>query len=128
MKFIVEENRITSTFHYGDLSISPDDSQGYRPFELFVSSLAGCSGMLLRSILVKKRLPFEKIETVISAERNPSLANKIEQLSITAHVMTAAPYSTNEEEKIAQLVIKNCGMIQSVIHSIDLTFKVISSK
>lgn len=126
MNFTVEKKKIAGDFNYGELSISPDDSLGYRPFELFVSSIVGCSGTLLKNILMKKRHSFEKIEVEVSSVRNPEVANRIEKLTITANVITESPISDRQGEKLSQLVIDNCGMIQSVKSSIEVTFKVIS--
>ncbi|MGM0845726.1 MAG: OsmC family protein [Bacillota bacterium] len=127
MNFIVEDKKISGNFSYGELSISPDDSIGYRPFELFVSSMMGCSGTLLRNILIKKRHTFDRIEAEVSSKRNAAFANRIEQLDIRAQVITKSPLSIEQEEKIAKLVIDNCGVIQSVKGSIEVSFKVIST-
>lgn len=123
MYFAIEE-KIIGKFNYGQLDVSPDDSSGYRPYELFVSSMIGCSGAILRKILTKKKQPFTSIKAEISSVRNSEAANRIEQLSVTAFVVTEKPLSNEQEEKIAQLVIDNCGMLQSVKGSIDLTFRV----
>ncbi|WP_019413018.1 OsmC family protein [Paenisporosarcina sp. TG20] len=122
MKFTIENEKIVGDLGFGSLPISPNDTIGYRPYELFVSSLIGCSGTLLGNILKKKRVEHKRIELEVSSFRNPDQANRIEQLSITAYVQTDQSLSEQNAMKIADLVIKNCGMIQSVIASIDLTF------
>jgi len=126
MKFTIESDHIKGNLAYGELSISPIEKNGYRPFELFVSSLAGCSGTLLRTILTKRKYPFQKIQMEVSSIRNPEEANRIERLSFTAHVLSDEPLMEELAEKIAPLVIKNCGMIQSVIHSIEISFVITS--
>jgi len=60
----------------------------------------------------------------VSAVRNPDHANRIEQLSFTAYVQSDEPLTPQLAEKIADLVIKNCGMIQSVISSIEIKFTI----
>jgi len=124
MKFIIENEKISGDLGYGALPISPNERNGFRPFELFLSSLSGCSGNLLRIILTKKRVPYHSLEMEVDAVRNPYDSNRIEQLSFTAFVYTDEPLSSQQAEKIAHIVIKNCGMIQSVIHSIEITFKI----
>ncbi|MFJ5622849.1 OsmC family protein [Peribacillus loiseleuriae] len=104
--------------------VSNNEKIGYRPYELFVSSLIGCSGTLLGNILLKKRHPYQKIEMEVSSVRNPDHANRIEQISIIAYVQSEKPLAGQQADKIANLVVKNCGMIQSVITSIDITFTV----
>lgn len=124
MKFTIEDEKISGNLGYGEISISPNETNGYRPYELFVSSLVGCSGTLLRNILTKKQIPLQKINMEVVSIRNPNHANRIEQLSFKAYVHSNEVLSPQQAEKIAQLVVKNCGMIQSVIHSIDIKFTV----
>jgi putative redox protein len=127
MKFTIENEKIVGDLGFGSLPISPNDTIGYRPYELFVSSLIGCSGTLLGNILKKKRVEHKRIEMDVTSVRNPDHANRIEQLSITAYVQSDQPLSEENAMKIADLVVKNCGMIQSVIETIDLTFIVKTS-
>ena len=127
MKFTIENEKIVGDLGFGSLPISPNDTIGYRPYELFVSSLIGCSGTLLGNILKKKRVEHKRIEMDVSSVRNPDHANRIEQLSITAYVQSDQPLSEQNAMKIADLVVKNCGMIQSVIETIDVTFVVKTS-
>ena len=127
MKFTIEKEKIVGELGFGSLPVSPNDTIGYRPYELFVSSLVGCSGTLLGNILKKKRVEHKRIEMEVSSVRNPNHANRIEQLSITAYVQSDQSLSEQNEMKIADLVVKNCGMIQSVIDSIEITFIVKTS-
>ncbi|MGG3562797.1 OsmC family protein [Neobacillus rhizosphaerae] len=124
MKYTIENDHIIGNLGFDPITISPSENKGYRPFELFVSSLVGCSGTILRNILTKRKYPFQKLEMEVSAVRNPEHANRIEQLSFTAFVQSEEPLTSQLAEKIADLVIKNCGMIQSVIQSIDITFTI----
>lgn len=124
MKFTIENERITGNLTYSEIQISPNEKRGFRPYELLVSSLVGCSGTLLETILQKKRQPYEKIEVEVSSVRNPDQANRIEQISITASVHGENNIAEEQAKKIADLVVKNCGMIQSVIQSIDINFTV----
>jgi len=127
MKFMIETDQVKADFKYSEISISPNEVSGYRPFELFVSSLAGCSGTLLRTILSKKRISYQKLEMEVDSVRNPDEANRIEKLSFLAHVETESPFTPEQAAKIAELVIKNCGMIQSVIETINIKFEIQAS-
>lgn len=60
----------------------------------------------------------------VQSVRNSEQANRIEQLSFLAYVETKNRIAPEQAEKMAQLVIKNCGMIQSVIESIDIKFAI----
>lgn len=122
MKFKIEDNRLTASTGFGQISVSPDDRAGFRPFELFLSSLAGCSGSILRNILDKKRHLYERLEMDVSCERNPERANSIEKITVRAHIFSETPLCQEQADKIAELTVKNCGMLQSVIDAIHIDF------
>lgn len=124
MKYTLENGKIRGSLRFDEIQISPNEQNGYRPFELFISSLVGCSGVLLGNILQKKRKSYKRLDLEASAMRNPDQANRIEQISITAIVQLEKPLSQEQADKIADLVVKNCGMIQSIIESIKITFTV----
>src|SRR5699024_4434803 len=67
---------------FGDLQISSQNEHGYRPNELFVSSIVGCSGLTLQQILEKMRFSFTDIHATADIERNPDKANRIEKMQI----------------------------------------------
>ena len=127
MNFTFIDGKVTTNTDFGALSISPNAEIGNRPFELFISSLVGCSIPTLANILVKRRLSYRQINISTSAVRNPEMANRIEQISIIAEVESDAEMSSELAKKIADLVIKNCGMIQSVINSIEISFEIVFS-
>lgn len=124
MEFTYYNEKIMCQLEYGFLPVSPNSENGFRPFELFVSSLVGCSTTLLANILTKKRIHYTRIDVDISAIRNSNAANRIEQLSFLASVQSETLVDQVQAAKLASLVLNNCGMIQSVIGSIDITFKI----
>ncbi|MEK4086046.1 OsmC family protein [Psychrobacillus sp. FSL K6-1415] len=128
MIFTIENEKIVGELGFGSLPISPNEIIGYRPYELFAASLIGCSGTLLRNILKKKRIEHKRIDMDVSSVRNPNHANRIEQFSITAYIQSDQQLSKQNAIKLADLVVKNCGMIQSVTNSMELNFTIKSYK
>lgn len=124
MKFTINNDSVTTDTTFGNLSVSTNEEEGYRPFQLFIGSLAGCSGTLLRTILTKKRMDVAHMEILADYVRNPEEANRIEEIHFTALVQTANTLTEKQAERISQLVLTNCGMIQSVISSMEITFKI----
>lgn len=124
MDFTYYNEKLIGQLEYGFLPISPNTEMGYRPMELFVSSLTGCSTSVLANILAKKRIDYKRIDVQVSAKRNPEEANRIEQLIFNVSVQTDIMDKSDQAEKLAGLVLKNCGMIQSVIGSIDITYQI----
>ncbi|MED4532777.1 OsmC family protein [Metabacillus fastidiosus] len=127
MKFIIENESITADLSFGPLPVSPNKKIGYQPYELFISSLIGCSGALLGTILKKKRYSYETIEMEVSSVRNSEHANRFEQISIHAYIQSDQPLNEENAKKIAHLVINNCGMIQSIMTSVDISFHIHSA-
>jgi putative redox protein len=124
MEFTYYNDKIIGQLEYGFLPVSPNSELGYRPFELFISSLIGCSTSLLANVLTKKRIDYKRIDVNVSAVRNPEEANRIEKLTFHVSVQTDQSDKAGQAQKLASLIMKNCGMIQSVIGSIDIRYKI----
>lgn len=124
MEFTYYNEKLIGQLEYGFLPISPNTEMGYRPMELFVSSLTGCSTSVLANILIKKRIDYKRIDVQVLATRNPEEGNRIEQLIFNVSVQTDIVDKSDQAEKLAGLVLKNCGMIQSVIGSIDIGYQI----
>ncbi|QTD42894.1 OsmC family protein [Sporosarcina sp. Te-1] len=120
MKFEMTENGFETETSYGKLAISSNDEYGFRPYQLLVSSVAVCSGGVMRKILDKMRMPADHI-TVEAKEivRNPDQADRIEKI----HLHFTIQGSSIEKEKmdrVLELTRKNCSMVQSVHESIEI--------
>ncbi|ESU31266.1 hypothetical protein G3A_17970 [Bacillus sp. 17376] len=124
MDFTYYNEKLIGQLEYGFLPISPNTEMGYRPMELFVASLTGCSTTVLANILTKKRIDYKRIDVQVSATRNSEEANRIEKLIFNVSVQTDTIDKADQAEKLAGLVLKNCGMIQSVIDSIDIGYQI----
>lgn len=117
LKYVFNENNFEANFKSGRLHISGDEEYGIRPFQLLVSSIASCSGLVFSKILSKQRIAFESLEIEAEVERNPDLANKIEKISLFFKVTGK---DLNEKRLLKNLSIsrKNCSMVRSVEESI----------
>lgn len=104
---------------YGDLSISKDSFIGFKPIELFVSALVGCSASIFTTILGKKRIKVDKIRIKANVERDVQTANKITEVEIL-FIVEGTNLIFEQLKKVLDITIKNCGMIQSVNRSINI--------
>lgn len=113
-------------FAFGRLDISGEETYGIRPYQLLVSSLAVCSGGVLRTILEKMRMEIEDIQITAEPVRNGEAVNRIEKVCIHFKIKGSL---LNEKriEKAMKLTRKNCSVVQSVIGSIEVveTFEII---
>ncbi len=116
----MNEHGFESNFEFGELKISGQSEYGYRPFQLMISSIAGCSGGVLRNILKKMRLPYEDITIEAEVTRNEEIANRIEKIHLI-YTIKAEDISQKKAEKAIELTRKNCAMLQSVAGSIQVT-------
>jgi putative redox protein len=105
--------------NFGEMKISSDDTFGFRPYQLMVASIAGCSGTVMKKIFVKKRLEINDITIKADVTRNPDKADRIEAIHLT-FVVKSNDLSEKVMEKIVELTRKNCSMVQSVLGSIDI--------
>ncbi|WP_347552491.1 OsmC family protein [Pseudalkalibacillus hwajinpoensis] len=123
-----EETGFTADFEYGRLHISGDEQFGFRPYQLLVSSVAVCSGGVLRQILDKKRMVYKDIKIKADVTRNAEEANRVEKINL--HFTLIGDLDEQKVERALKLTKKHCSMAQSIIGSIDLeeTFDIVYSE
>lgn len=127
MKFLMKDGGFTTDLPYGNLDVSGDEEYGFRPFQLLVSSIAVCSGGVLRKILAKKRLKVDDITIDTEVERDPENADRVTKVSM--HFTIQGEGLTEEKiHKAMELTRKNCSMVQSVIPTIEVveTFELVT--
>lgn len=83
MKYKMTEKGFSSDFEYGTLNISSESEYGFRPFQLLVSSIAGCSGGVLRKVMKKMRLDVDHIEIEAKVTRSGGQVNIVKKMELT---------------------------------------------
>ena len=120
MKFEMTEKGFKTETAFGVLTISSDEDFGFRPFQLLVSSLAVCSGGVLRKVLEKMRMPAEDIAIEVrEVLRNPGEANKLEKVHLH-FIITNSKIDRAKMPRVMDLTRKSCAMVQSVSGSIEV--------
>jgi len=119
MEFTMRENGYEAEFDFGTLTISSNETAGFRPYTLLVSSVAGCSGVVLRKVLNKMRISFDEIAISADVKRNPDEADRVEEIKLH-FVITGKEISEKKLERAMELAHKNCSMVQSVKDSIRI--------
>ncbi len=120
MIFQMTEKGFVTEVGYGELNVSGEDQYGFRPYQLLVSSVAVCSGGVLRKVLEKMRISFQDIRVQADVERNEKEANRIEKIHLH-FVIIGEELDEKKIEKALIVTRKNCSMVQSVKDSIDIT-------
>ena len=120
MKFNLKENRFEADFEYGNLHISGNEEYGFRPFQLMVSSIAVCSGGVLKKVLEKQRMKVSDMKVEADVTRNPDEANRLTKIHLH-YTITGENLNEAKIEKAVVLAQKNCPMAQTVIGSVELT-------
>ena len=127
MKYVMTENGFETNLEFGKLTISGDETKGFRPYQLLVSSLVGCSGGVLRKVLEKMRMPVEEMEIdVLEVVRNPEEASRLEKVHIHFKLKGSNLDATKMDRAMA-LTKKNCSMVRSVDQSMEVieTFEIL---
>ncbi|WP_078551543.1 OsmC family protein [Bacillus alkalicellulosilyticus] len=120
MIFTMKENGFETEVEFGKLTVSGNEQFGFRPYQLLVSSIAVCSGGVLRKVLDKKRISFSDIKVTADVTRNEAGAQEIQ--SIHMHfLITGQNLDEKKIEKSLEVTRKNCSMVQSVKDSIKIT-------
>ncbi|MFD1360738.1 OsmC family protein [Lentibacillus salinarum] len=119
MHFYGKEEGIRIDLDYGQLDISGDEAFGFRPFQLMIASIAGCSASVFRKILKKQRIDIEDLQVTADVERNSDVANRIEKISL--HFIIKG-YHLDDDKLYKNLEVarKNCSMVRSVEDSITI--------
>ncbi|AIK36792.1 osmotically inducible protein C [Bacillus pseudomycoides] len=118
MKLTIKHDDIETELSHGQLSIGKES--GYTPLELFVSSIAGCSAIVFRTILEKKRITYDTFTIETEIGRSEVLPRPVESLHL--HYKIKAEGITQVQlEKALELAVKNCTIAQSVKDSIKIT-------
>ena len=120
MQFNMTENGFETATTFGQLTISGNEDYGFRPYQLLVSSVAVCSGGVLRNILEKMRMPADNITIEVKeVSRNAEIANRVEKIHLH-FILEGQHLDESKMEKVFELTKKNCSMVQSVIDSIEI--------
>lgn len=116
---LAETGEFQTEFEFGELRISGNSDIGFKPVQLMVSSIAGCSGGVFKKILEKKRISFKGIEITASIERNPEEANRITKITFH-YTVEGDDLKLPQLEKSLEVAFKNCAMAQSVKGAIEI--------
>ncbi|WP_174615948.1 OsmC family protein [Virgibacillus ihumii] len=119
MEFYLKDQGMHTKLDYGELAVSGNEEYGFRPFQLMVASIAGCSGSVFRKILAKQRTDFEDLIISAEVERNPQEANRIEKI-VLHYTVKGRHLNYDKLEKNLKLSRQNCSMVRSVESSIDI--------
>ncbi|WP_042225020.1 OsmC family protein [Oceanobacillus manasiensis] len=119
MIFQLKENGMRADLSYGELDISGNEDYGYRPFQLMVASIAGCSASVFQKILEKQRTEIVDLQVHAEVERNPEEANRIEKI-LLKYVIKGRRLDPDKLYKNMEVARRNCSMIRSVENSITI--------
>ncbi|WP_026703359.1 OsmC family protein [Salibacterium aidingense] len=125
MEFVMQEHGFSTETEFGSLQICGEEEYGYRPYQLLVSSIAVCSGGVLRKIMEKRRQTVHDIRIQAEVTRSGKGANEVQKIHL--HFLVAADHiNESKMEKNMEWTRKNCSMVQSVKDSIEVkeTFEI----
>jgi len=128
MNYSMNENGFTGKLPSGEMAISGNEQYGFRPYQLLVSSLAVCSGGVMRKVLEKMRMPAEDIQIEVKeVVRVEEEADRVSKVHI--HFTLKGNIDENKMERVMELTRKNCSMVQSVKDSIEIieTYELVPS-
>ncbi|RSL31642.1 OsmC family peroxiredoxin [Salibacterium salarium] len=120
MEFFMQEQGFSTETGYGTLQSCGDEDYGFRPYQLLISSIAVCSGGVLRKIMDKRRQTVHDINITADVTRSEEGANEVQKIHL--HFIVEADNITETKmEKNMELTRKHCAMVQSVKDSIEVT-------
>ncbi|RNF38162.1 OsmC family protein [Planococcus salinus] len=119
MNFSMTENGFTGDLPFGELTISGQEGHGFRPFQLLISSLAVCSGGVMRKVMDKMRMPADDIQIEVKeVVRIEEEANRVAKVHL--HFTLKGNIDESKMPRVMELTKKNCSMVRSVEGSIEV--------
>jgi len=119
MNFTLKENGMRTELDYGQLDISGNETFGYRPYQLMVASIVGCSSSVFMKIMKKQRTEIHDLQVKAEVLRNPDEANRIEKIHLN-YMIKGKQLDPDKLYKNLEISRKNCSMIRSVEDSIEI--------
>ncbi|MFP7478208.1 OsmC family protein [Terribacillus saccharophilus] len=119
MKLTMKQHGFRIELPHQTLDIDGNEQFGIRPYQLMVSSIAGCSASVFRKIMEKQRLEIDDMEVSAEVERDELAANRISKITLT-YVVRGFHLDKGQLEKNLQLAHNNCSMVQTVKDSIEI--------
>ena len=103
-------------------------NQGVRPKALMLTSLAGCTGMDIVSLLKKMRAEVEGIDIDVSAELTEEHPKYYHKVHMT-YTFTGSNFKKDKIEKAVQLSVdKYCGVMEMFRKFAEVTTEIVYKK
>lgn len=119
MKFTMSENGFTGNLPFGEIRVSSNEEFGFRPYQLLVSSIAVCSGGVMKKVLEKMRMPAEDIQIEVKElVRIDEDAGRLAKLHL--HFTLKGDIQEAKMERVMELTRKNCSMVRSVENCMEI--------
>ncbi|WP_232700054.1 OsmC family protein [Brevibacillus daliensis] len=119
MEFTRLHNTLQTIMPFGKLTISRNREEGYKPIDLLVASIAGCSQIVFTRILEKKRISFTTLRLQVDFEQSSGGSNPLTKVSL-AYELSGENLDQDKLEKALRLVPSNCTIMQSLNPSIEV--------
>lgn len=128
MKFSMTENGFIGDLPFGEIHVSSNEEFGFRPYQLLISSIAVCSGGVMKKVLEKMRMPAEDIQIELKELiRLDAEAGRVSKIHL--HFILKGKIDEEKMERVLELTRKNCSMVRSVENSIEIieTYELVGS-
>ncbi len=123
LMFSMYENGFKTESQFAELSISPNESLGFRPYFLLVSSIVGCGATGFRRGLIERGVEFSDIKISANVTRNPDMANRVENIEMEFTIVGGNDAQRSEVQDGLSEMFEKSAMINSVRECIDITAK-----
>lgn len=118
---------LQTTFPFGTLTISSNRQEGFKPIDLLVSTIAGCSQIVFTRILEKQRIQYDSLTLQIDAVQSEDGANPLTKVSLL-YTISGSDLVLEKLEKALRLVPSNCTIMQSLNPNIEVIEQVVIKK
>ncbi|WP_255193799.1 OsmC family protein [Brevibacillus laterosporus] len=117
MQFTQINQTLQTTLPFENLTISSDRQSGFKPIDLLVSAIAGCSQIVFTRILEKQRISYDSLTLQIDAVQSEDAPNPLTKVSLV-YTIAGSDLVQEKLEKALRLIPSNCTISSHLIQTL----------
>ena len=118
MTLKADEKGLVLSLEGRELKLNHDDD-GFTPLELLVNSIAGCSGLVFKKILGKKRIAYDELIIEVDHQRSDVAPKPVTRIDVH-FTLKGENLDERKVRSAFELVVPNCPVVQSVNTAITI--------
>ncbi|HBH13085.1 MAG: hypothetical protein XD91_0674 [Clostridiales bacterium 38_11] len=113
------KGRLTADNHTIDIG---NEKGSLAPYDMLLGALASCYYSTFLDVAVKKRIPFDKAEIIVTGEKRTEIPTTLEWVNLDITIYGAK--SQKGIMKAGEMAAKYCSVYQTISHVADMKWSI----